>query len=134
MKREVLLTDISTENLYRSSDMAKLNAGGCAGCSYCCREMTDTIILDPWDVYSLAKGLGDGETDISLEFLMAKGFAALAVYEGLTLPHLTSVKAKDFSGKMELAENDKDEENKVCVFLDENGRSNRKVTTDNAER
>ena len=140
MKREVLISDISPENLYRSSDMAKLNAGGCAGCSYCCREMTDTIILDPWDIFCLAKGLGNGETDISLEFLMNKGFVSLAVFEGLTLPHLavkgyedktilvdtvpvgdvTSKREKAISGNVNLAKDGEIEE--TCVFLDENGR------------
>ena len=108
MKREILLSDISAENLLSSNDMAKLDARGCAGCSYCCREMTDTIILDPWDVYSLAKGLGAGDkNNISLSYLLSEGKAELAVYEGLTLPHLAAAD----SGK-----------GMSCVFLDSNDR------------
>ena len=107
MKREVLATDIASENLYRSSDMVRLNANGCKDCSYCCREMTDTIILDPWDVFQLSKGLGISENDrVSLSGLLSENLVKLSVFEGLTLPHLAS------SEKQEGA----------CVFLDDNER------------
>lgn len=112
MKREVLLEDIRKDRLLKSGDAASLDAAGCSGCSYCCCEMTDTIILDPWDVYMLVSGLKAQKSDmasavLSLESLLAKRYADLAVFEGLTLPHLAF---------------HKDKRGIPCIFLDENGR------------
>ena len=99
MKREVLLEDIRKDRLLKSGDAARLDAAGCSGCSYCCCEMTDTIIPDPWDVYMLVSGLKAQKSDmasavLSLESLLTKGYADLAVFEGLTLPHLAYHKDK----------------------------------------
>ena len=107
MKREVLLSDIAPENLFGSNDVVKLDANGCKDCSYCCREMTDTIILDPRDIYELAKGLRPDADNISIAYLLTSGVASLSVFDGLTLPHLSSKENKEDSS---------------CVFLNEKGR------------
>ena len=70
--------------------------------------MTDTIILDPWDVYMLVRGLvTSGEGSVSLAYLLSEGLAELSVFEGLTLPHLAGRVVRKGS---------------ACVFLDENDR------------
>ena len=51
--------------------------------------------------------------DISLDFLLAEGLVSLAVYEGLTLPHLACAELKTGGSP---------EKDMACVFLDENGR------------
>ena len=57
MKREVDLKEISDGNLYGPNDMVKADCGDCKGCSACCQGMGESIILDPYDVYRLTKGL-----------------------------------------------------------------------------
>ena len=73
MKRSVSIEEISDGKLYKNTDMARLDAGGCKGCSYCCREMTDTIILDPWDIYYLCKGLSEKNKSAASASLLATG-------------------------------------------------------------
>ena len=52
--------------------------------------MTDTIHLDPWDIYQLSSGLGK-----SFEELRAAGILALHEEEGMILPHLRMQIKKD---------------------------------------
>ena len=73
MKRSVSIEEFSDGKLYKNTDMARLDAGGCKGCSYCCREMTDTIILDPWDIYHLCKGLSEKNKSAASASLLATG-------------------------------------------------------------
>ena len=98
MRREASLSEISDGKLYRSSDLARLDTGGCEGCSSCCGGMEETIVLDPYDFYRLRKGAG-----LSFE-QMLDGHAALKVIDGLILPVL------DMCGP-----------GNTCTFLDENG-------------
>ena len=99
MKRMVDLSQISDGRLYRSSDLVKLDTGGCAGCSACCHSMESTIVLDPYDMWRLQERRG-----FTLETLL-DGHAQLSVCDGLILPVLT------MNGPYE-----------SCSFLDENGR------------
>lgn len=85
--------------LYGINDMARVDCGGCEGCSACCRGMGDTIVLDPLDVYRLTKQL-----DMPFEALLENRIG-LHVEEGLILPHLL------MAGEEER-----------CVFLNEKGR------------
>ena len=98
MKRNAALSEISDGKFYRSSDLARLDTGGCEGCSACCHGMEETIVLDPYDIYRLDQGTG-----LSFEQLL-DGHAKLKVIDGLILPVL------DMCGP----------EN-TCTFLDENG-------------
>lgn len=85
--------------LYSAQDMARISSSACAGCGACCRGMGDTIVLDPYDVWQLTKGLGRpfGE--------LLGSCADLHVEEGVIMPHL----------KMR-------EETESCAFLGTDGR------------
>lgn len=99
MERYVDLKDISDGKLYTENDMVKADAGGCRGCSYCCEQMADTILLDPLDIFRMMKGLA-----CSFEALLQQG-VELQVHDGLILPDLGSGK-----------------ENGRCSFLNKEGR------------
>ena len=85
--------------LYEAQDMGRISSSSCAGCGACCREMSDTIVLDPYDVWQL--GIITGKT---FEELMGAGID-LHVEEGVILPHLMMR-----------------EETGGCFFLGEDGR------------
>lgn len=82
MKRDGDLTSLTDGKLYRSSDMAKLGCNDCAGCSACCKGMGNSVVLDPYDVWRLTKGLG-----ITFSELVGKQ-VMLSVVDGLVLPSL----------------------------------------------
>lgn len=99
MKRNVSLEEISDGRLYGPNDMVKADCHGCEGCSQCCRGMGNSIILDPLDVYRLARGL-------QKELPELIGVAVeLNVVDGVILPNLT------MGGEEE-----------ACTFLNEAGR------------
>lgn len=126
MIREVDINEISDGRRYRSSDMVKIGCADCAGCSECCRQVDDTIILDPYDINELCRGLDttfddllsgayllknkslsdipgptqSGETEMTLIPAIELGHA-----DGLLLPHLNI--SKETGG---------------CVFLSRDGR------------
>lgn len=83
---------------YGLNDMVKAGCGDCAGCSACCRDMGDSVVLNPYDVCRLADGLGT-----SFERLL-NGKVTLGVQDGMVLPNL----AMGPDG--------------ACGFLDGNGR------------
>lgn len=99
MRREVTLEEISDGKLYDANDMVKADCQDCKGCCDCCKGMGDSVILDPYDVCRLARGLGRNPADLIgtvLEF---------GVSDGNILPHLM------MQGREER-----------CVFLNEEGR------------
>ena len=98
MNKEIL--DISDGKLYSANEMAKISCHDCAGCSSCCRDMGESIWLDPYDMYQLTKNLGK-----TIEALLEKEIE-LHVEEGLILPNIKMV------GEQEPA----------CGFLNEEGR------------
>lgn len=100
MKRYVDMSEISDGRFYGLNDMVRADCGDCTGCSACCRGMGETIILDPYDVYRLTAGLGQG-----LQELLASGKLELNLVDGLILPNL----------KMQ-------EETEACGFLNDQGR------------
>lgn len=99
MRREVTLDEISDGRLYDANDMVKADCQDCKGCCDCCKGMGDSVILDPYDVCRLAKGLGRNPGDLIGTVL------ELGVSDGNILPHLM-MKGKEES----------------CVFLNEEGR------------
>ncbi len=99
MEREIDLNQISDGKLYSSNDMVKAGCNDCAGCSLCCHGMGSSIILDPYDIYQLEKGLGLG-----FEKLMENKIE-LNVVEGIIQPNLKMQKGRD-----------------CCAFLNEEGR------------
>ena len=58
MIRDVEITRIWYGRFYTAGDMVKAGTMDCRGCSSCCRTMTDTIFLDPWDVFHLSRATG----------------------------------------------------------------------------
>ena len=82
MKRDGDLTSLTDGKLYRSSDMARLGCNDCEGCSACCKGMGNSVVLDPYDVWRLTKGL-----DITFSEMVGKQIM-LSVVDGLILPSL----------------------------------------------
>ena len=60
MKRNVSLEEISDGRLYGPNDMVKADCHGCKGCHKCCTGMGHSVLLDPYDVYRMQRGLGKG--------------------------------------------------------------------------
>ncbi|MCQ2508323.1 MAG: YkgJ family cysteine cluster protein [Dorea sp.] len=99
MLREIDLKEISDGKLYGCNDMVKADCNGCVGCSVCCHGMGNSIVLDPYDVYRLSKGL-----TASFEQLLTSALE-LNVVDGIILPNLK------MAGKEE-----------ACSFLNDKGR------------
>lgn len=99
MEREIDLSQISDGRLYLANDMVKAGCNNCAGCSLCCHGMGNSIILDPYDIYHMEKGL-----NISFEELMIDKIE-LNVVDGIIQPNLKMQEGKD-----------------CCSFLNEEGR------------
>ena len=80
MLRDISLKDISDGNKYTKNDLVRLGCNNCNGCSFCCEDMSDTIMVDPLDVYRLCKHFNrsfESFIDNELE---------LRVVDGLILP------------------------------------------------
>lgn len=82
MKRDGDLSALTDGKLYRSNDMARLGCNDCEGCSACCKGMGNSVVLDPYDVWRLTKGLGIPFTEMIGKQVM------LSVVDGLILPSL----------------------------------------------
>ncbi len=91
---------IQPQKLYTANDMAKIGCHDCAGCSSCCRDMGESIWLDPYDVFQLTTNLGK-----TMEELLSQE-AELHVEDGLILPNIR------MHGENE----------PKCSFLNEDGR------------
>ena len=83
MERNVMIEEISDGKLYSPDDMVKAEANGCRGCSFCCENMCDTIVLDPYDIYSLSKGL-----DKDFTVLMLEEYIEIGLHDLLSMPHI----------------------------------------------
>lgn len=92
------MNQISDGKLYDLNDMVRADCGDCKGCSYCCHMMSDTIVLDPLDIYQLTTNL-----KVDFETLMKENIS-LHVQDGIILPSLNL------------------HEEKGCSFLTEEGR------------
>lgn len=99
MIREIDINDISDGKKYSANDMAKLGCEDCKGCSDCCQNMEETIVLDPYDIYMLTNGLNKKFEQFLNNEIMLK------VIDGIVLPVLAM-----------------NNENSKCFFLDESGR------------
>lgn len=99
MRREVDMKEISDGKLYGLSDMVKADCGGCEGCSACCTNMGQSILLDPLDIYHLTTNL-----NVTFEELLGTS-VELNMFDGVILPNIR------MSG-----------ESKACAFLSEEGR------------
>ena len=50
MKSINILEEISDGNLYDINDIVKADTCGCDGCSDCCIDVGDLVVLTPFDV------------------------------------------------------------------------------------
>ena len=82
MKRDGDLSSLTDGKLYRSSDMVRLGCNDCEGCSACCKGMGNSVVLDPYDVWRLTRGLG-----ITFSEMIGKQMM-LSVVDGMILPSL----------------------------------------------
>lgn len=89
MEREIDLKEISDGRLYTANDMVRVGCNECAGCSFCCQGMGNSIILDPYDLYALETGL-----DTTFEKLMENKIE-LHVVDGIIQPNLKMQKEKE---------------------------------------
>ena len=122
MRREVDINDITDGNKYKSTDMVKVSCNDCRGCSKCCRDMGKSIILDPYDIYQLTKGLGLSFDELltgegTVDSLAEEGnegpddksgvepMIELSMVDGLMLPNILM-----------------DNKRKACSMLSEEGR------------
>lgn len=85
--------------MLNSNDMAKLGCGDCRGCSSCCRNMGQSILLDPYDIFQLQIASGESFAGLMQEKI------ELCVENGTILPAL----------RMQ-------PETNACGFLDREGR------------
>lgn len=99
MLRAIDLNEISDGRLYNANDMVKADCMGCEGCSSCCHDMGESIVLDPCDIYRLCHGLNTAPT------VLLSSSVALGVVDGIILPHL------------KMSEN-----SKACTYLNAEGR------------
>ncbi|MCR5203313.1 MAG: YkgJ family cysteine cluster protein [Lachnospiraceae bacterium] len=99
MLRDVDMNEISDGKLYRNTDMVKIGVRDCEGCSYCCKAASDTILLDPFDIYNLTR-----VTCLSTNELKNNGYIRTRIVDGMVQPYLSI------------------DEEKGCVFLNEEQR------------
>lgn len=83
MKRELDMSEVSDGQIYHINDLVRVGCNDCANCSECCRKVGDSIILDPYDIFNLEKGLGCG-----FEELISSGKIELRVVDGVIQPNL----------------------------------------------
>ena len=99
MRTTNILNEISDGKLYDIEDMVKADTCGCNGCSDCCKDVGDLVVLTPFDIYEMT-------TYLNADFDKLLGDKILLRENNkITLPYL----------KMQ-------DKNKNCSFLDKNGR------------
>ena len=99
MLRQIDLEQISDGKRYHANDMVRADCQDCKGCSACCRGMGSSIVLDPYDMFRLSRGLGRSASELLCDRL------ELNVVDGVILPNLK------MSG-----------EGESCTFLSPEGR------------
>ena len=96
MRTTNILNEISDGKLYDIEDMVKADTCGCNGCSDCCKDVGDLVVLTPFDIYEITNYLNmDFDKLIGDKIVLREN-------NKIVLPYL----------KMQ-------ENNKNCSFLDE---------------
>ena len=86
------LDKISDGRLYHIDDKVKVGTNGCAGCSKCCEsDMGNTIVLTPYDIFSMTRGSGK-----TFDELLTNFYIELSMVDGLVLPNLKMDKGCQF--------------------------------------
>jgi len=117
MIRDRSIEEIFDGNYYSPGDMVLVGCSDCAGCSECCRNTGDSIILDPWDMYMLTKGTGKTFTD------MIEREIEIRLVDGLILPNLMQHHESDETGERSGREDALDRlSGDHCPFLSQAGR------------
>lgn len=96
---------MTPDRLYTARDMAKIGCDDCKGCSYCCQEMGESVVLTPLDICELTLHLGK-----SFDELMEDKIE-LYMTDGMVMPNLKMTGETKAYGSKE-----------VCGFLNEEGR------------
>ncbi len=113
------MTGIAMERYYTSQEMAKIGGAGCEGCGACCRDMGDSVRLDPLDVHELSLHLSCSVADLVDQMI------GLHAEDGVILPHLLMT-VPDGAGEPSLASADAPPRMPAgeprCVFLQDDGR------------
>ena len=99
MRSRNILEEISDGKLYDIDHMVKADTCGCNGCSDCCKDVGDLVVLTPFDVYEIVNHLGVGFNELLGDKI------ELRTNNKISLPYL----------KMQ-------EKTKNCSFLDKEGR------------
>lgn len=78
---------------YTVDDLAPVGCDDCSGCSICCREMGDTIIQDPYDMWLFCSNMRlSGGMQVTFELLVSEdGPWELSMQDGILLPNLKMV-------------------------------------------
>lgn len=82
VERYCELNEISDGKLYKLEDVVQADCEGCQNCSECCRNVGESIILDPFDIYEMTKHLKVP----TLKLLEDK--LELHVVDGVILPNI----------------------------------------------
>ena len=111
MLREQTLEEIYDGRFYTPDDPVPVGCDDCAGCSECCRNTGDSIILDPCDMYMLCCATGRTFTD------MIEREIEIRLVDGLILPNL--MQHHDEAGDAEDGPLSREDH---CPFLSDAGR------------
>lgn len=99
MRTTNILDKISDGRLYDIEDVVKADTCGCDGCSDCCKDVGDLVVLTPFDIYEITNYLNmDFDKLIGDKIVLREN-------NKIVLPYLKMQK-----------------NNKNCSFLDEKGR------------
>ena len=99
MRTTNILNEISDGKLYDIEDMVKADTCGCNGCSDCCKDVGDLVVLTPFDIYEMT-------TYLNTDFDKLLGDKILLRENNKITLHYLKMQDK----------------NKNCSFLDKNGR------------
>lgn len=110
MIRDKEIEEIYDGHFYSPEDMVPVGCSDCAGCSACCQNTGDSIILDPYDMYLLSRGTGKAFTD------MIEREIEIRLVDGLILPNL--MQHHESASARQGKEHEKDQ----CPFLSTAGR------------
>ena len=110
MIRGQAIEEIYDGHFYDPDDMVPVGCSDCQGCSACCRNTGDSIILDPFDMFLLSKGTGRSFTD------MIEREIEIRIVDGLILPNLMQHHEDMYTKTSDPADDDH------CPFLSAAGR------------
>ena len=102
------LEEISDGKRYGLNDMVRAACNDCAGCSSCCEDMGESIILDPLDIYELTKNLNTTFENLlkeQIELHVADGMDYFLQVEGCVKENRSKVKVCKWLDTPELKKN-----------------------------